>query len=1509
MSRPDDTYIRNPFPGLRPFREDEEHLFFGRESQVHSMIDKLSATRFLGVVGTSGSGKSSLVNCGLRPALRRGLMAKAGTSWRMAQFRPAGNPIGALAQALAEDGVLFSGFDSGTLRLEDILEASLRMSKLGLSKVFSDAHLPEGTNLLVIVDQFEELFRYRNIDRSQLSDLQQRSIEATAFVNLLLAHRTQINLPIYVVLTMRSDFLGDCAEFTGLPEALNEGEYLIPRLTREERRAAIAGPIGVGGADITPVLLTRLVNDVGDNPDQLSILQHALNRTWFYWESEDKPLGPLDFDHYEAIGTMAHALDRHAEKAFGELPAGRSRELCEKVFKALTDKGTDPRGIRRPTKFEVLCRLADASADEVSEVLRVFRKPSRSFIMPPLPEELGRDTVIDISHESLMRIWARLIQWTDEEVQSAHLYRRLAETAELHAQGKAGLWNDPDLQSALDWKEKEQPTEVWAELYGGGFGRAIEFLADSEAHRDKEQREQEEVRQRELQHAQDLAAERQRRLEDQARAAARLRKRMYAFAVVTVCALFAAVCAGVLGVRARNAQSLADSERDQVKKALNTVEAERSGAKAAQTRAEAATKEAQMRLQQAVMADNEMRLEALRVRDANLTSQSDLVNLADTLLQSSHPQQSSQWQRMKGQALLSLGTYDEAQESLSKALAASPDDLAARTSRGYLSFIRNRPKEALQDFEYIRDHIDRAYPLNNLNLALTYAAMANYARARSSLRDALSGMRHRDTEGGGEDIVPPDITKATGRATLEAYGAVFVTALYYMQASIEAAVGNTAAFERALYRADESAKSLLPVARKDAYFVAMTWAWLQLGSNCSELGVTCKDYGAIASQAALWERAGYKDWAACYYERFEQMNKNRPDKRYTPLAIWVGQAKKGIGPTAAACSTNGQVAPDVPTLEVEAREAQARQNFEKAKDLLGQAIQQAGPAEKNRLLFVKADVLLANGRAERQLAENQDNNAAAAKDQLDSLEKSKGAEEDSLRKLASKEGPNPSTIRKIEERYASKIAAARAEEATAEQSRELHDHKAQAAFQELKHDCTEILRKDPLSATAFYYRALADDWLDPDGRTAVLADLRQSLHIDPANLAALSLVEELVPEGKPEEKQYLEDNRPFLERYFKSMPYTQAAFLYQAELAEQGKRYGEALRMVETAIDMDPTKLRPYRVRADIQKALGFDESQIAINLADGYRQAVYVSRMRGQNSSVADSAAWKELAEVAKKKRSDKVECDTLLTTCTVTKVVEAHGESIYSAIVEITGNAENAEVVQARINRGSEDGVVVGTNGNVWSSISKDSAGHRRDIAKLGYSEVLAVEPHSALIRIQVEKPAGDGIVRKQDMVQLMARTPKLAARSPLWQLAKTDTTLRDADDKVVVDYETLYANETPELDSKLYARMLDEIHREALLQSNTEILRTGAFANHSLRQAMQNTQRANVELFIDYLANYPGSTFGEQFYIGPLYARWISYMGEQSEEGTSSSTTQTPVPHERSGESQSNTSLTPH
>jgi len=508
------TALTNPFPGLRPFEEKDEHLFFGRELQVDAMVDKLAQRCFLAVVGTSGSGKSSLVNCGLRPALHQGRMASAGTSWRMAQFRPENHPLAALAKALAKDGVLFSNFEERGLPLVEIIDTTLRMSKRGLIDIYEQAALAKDVNLLVVVDQFEELFRYRQLaDGPQAGDLRGDghgfSEEATAFLKLLLELQEQKDCPIYVVLTMRSDFLGDCTQFAGLAEAINAGLYLVPRLTPEERREAIVNPIRVQGAEIEPVLVTRLVNDVGDNPDQLSILQHALNRTWANWQQE-KGRGPLALRHYEAIGTMAHALDAHAEEAYAELAStgqepSRRQRICAKLFKALTDKATDGRGVRRPTTLGSLGDLTEATESELKEVIEVFRYPSRSFLMPPAGENLTAEKVIDISHESLMRVWERLKRWVEQEAEAAQIYRRLAESASLHARGKASTLRDPDLTIYRNWQQQRQPNKAWAMRYAAGFDGALEFLQCSGAERDaelaeKERRQHEESR-RELDEA------------------------------------------------------------------------------------------------------------------------------------------------------------------------------------------------------------------------------------------------------------------------------------------------------------------------------------------------------------------------------------------------------------------------------------------------------------------------------------------------------------------------------------------------------------------------------------------------------------------------------------------------------------------------------------------------------------------------------------------------------------------------------------------------------------------------------------------------------------------------------------------------------------------------------------------------------------------------------------------------------------------------------------------------
>lgn len=460
---------RNPFPGLRAFEPEEDHLFFGREKETDELRRRLRAARFLAVIGSSGSGKSSLVKSGMIPSLHAGFMAGAGSSWRVVTLRPGEDPLGNLAKALQGSAVVAAMSGAASTK-EMVLAVTLRDSSLGVAETVKHAQLPAGENVLVLVDQFEELFRFK---RSR--DVHHSDDEAVAFVKLLLDAARQDYVPVYVALTMRSEFIGECMPFPGLPEAINRGQYLIPRMTRDDLRAAITKPVAVSGATIAPRLVVRLLNEVGDETDHLPVLQHALMRTWDAWALDHAGGEPVDVRHYEAIGTMKSALSQHAEEAYDDLKSERARAIAERLFKTITETTEEGRGVRRPTRLDRIAAVCNAAEAEVAGVVETFRQTGRAFLQPPVGVELEADSIIDISHESLMRLWTRLVGWTKEEGRSTDIYSRLSRSARRHEAGEESLWRNPQLQIGLRWREENRPTAAWAGDEAD-FARSMRFL-------------------------------------------------------------------------------------------------------------------------------------------------------------------------------------------------------------------------------------------------------------------------------------------------------------------------------------------------------------------------------------------------------------------------------------------------------------------------------------------------------------------------------------------------------------------------------------------------------------------------------------------------------------------------------------------------------------------------------------------------------------------------------------------------------------------------------------------------------------------------------------------------------------------------------------------------------------------------------------------------------------------------------------------------------------------------
>ena len=464
---------QNPFPGLRPFNPNEAHLFFGRDGQSEEILQNLSNNRFSAVLGASGSGKSSLIYCGLLPVLQGGFLHNGRSKWRIVITRPGTDPTSNLSLSIAN--AFSEGSSEEEIEADALInQALLRRSSAGISNVVNQYGVKDDENVLILVDQFEELFRYQysGKDTDALDKVDH-------FVNLLVNIIKQQELPVYVVITMRSDFIGDCSPFQHFTKLINDSHYLIPRMTRDDFRLAITGPVAVGGGKISDQLVQLLLNEMGNNPDHLPILQHALMRTWDYWLNTSDTSQPMGITEYEAIGRLERALSNHANEAYYELILDEKR-ICEVVFKSLTEKGADNRGIRRPTSVAELATIAECTPKEVVKVVEVFRKKGRTFLTPSPEVTLTNNSIVDISHESLMRVWDKLKIWVEEESNAVKMYIRLAESADLYSEGKANLWGPPDLQLAISWREKQNPNLAWGTRYHQAFERTMVYLRTSE---------------------------------------------------------------------------------------------------------------------------------------------------------------------------------------------------------------------------------------------------------------------------------------------------------------------------------------------------------------------------------------------------------------------------------------------------------------------------------------------------------------------------------------------------------------------------------------------------------------------------------------------------------------------------------------------------------------------------------------------------------------------------------------------------------------------------------------------------------------------------------------------------------------------------------------------------------------------------------------------------------------------------------------------------------------------
>ena len=403
----------NPYKGLRAFTIADEKDFFGRERSIDKLLRKLGQaedySRFLAVVGPSGSGKSSLVKAGLIPALWRGKL-KGSENWYVVEMVPGTHPLEELEVALMR-----IASDQG-LNLGEQLTRDER----GLIRSARMLLPDDGSELLIVIDQFEEVF-------TLVEDEEKRA----HFLALLYNAVTDMRSQVRVLVTMRADFYDRPLRYPDFGKMIHERMETVLPLGAEELERAIVEPAQQMGVTFEDGVVATIISEINYQPGALPLLQYALTELFEHHENRK-----LTHDAYQNIGRAVGALATRAEETYKEFDEA-GQEVIHQIFLRLVTLGEGVEDTRRRVDRHELIAITD-DAELVDEVIDTFA----AYRLLSLDRDPAtRQPMVEVAHEALLREWERLREWLNESRSDIRLQRQLARLADewQHAERDPGF--------------------------------------------------------------------------------------------------------------------------------------------------------------------------------------------------------------------------------------------------------------------------------------------------------------------------------------------------------------------------------------------------------------------------------------------------------------------------------------------------------------------------------------------------------------------------------------------------------------------------------------------------------------------------------------------------------------------------------------------------------------------------------------------------------------------------------------------------------------------------------------------------------------------------------------------------------------------------------------------------------------------------------------------------------------------------------------------------------------
>ncbi|MEY2583135.1 MAG: hypothetical protein QOE09_2984 [Ilumatobacteraceae bacterium] len=387
---------RNPYRGLEAFEQADAVDFFGREQAVAEMVGVLETEHLLVVVGPSGIGKSSVVKAGLVPALRRGAVTGS-ESWLVTELTPGRAPFDQLTAALER---------VATVEVPDII-AEITTGDRSLDDIVAPV-LPEGGVVLLIVDQFEELFT-ETLDEE----------ERRAFMDALADVASRPHSSIRIIATLRADYFDRPLGYAAFGNVLRGRTVALGAMTATELADAVRRPAAAVGVEVDAALIARITGEAERQPGALPLVQHAMAELFERRQTNTITVGDLD-----ESGGLSEALGRRAEAIYLELDQSL-RDQARRVFLSLVNVSEDHDNTRRRVRRSEL-EQEGLRADELDALLPEF---GRHRLLTFDRDPASRTPTVEVAHEALLDHWPRLRAWIDDARDDLLTRRRLAAAA------------------------------------------------------------------------------------------------------------------------------------------------------------------------------------------------------------------------------------------------------------------------------------------------------------------------------------------------------------------------------------------------------------------------------------------------------------------------------------------------------------------------------------------------------------------------------------------------------------------------------------------------------------------------------------------------------------------------------------------------------------------------------------------------------------------------------------------------------------------------------------------------------------------------------------------------------------------------------------------------------------------------------------------------------------------------------------------------------------------------